>query len=75
MDEDVLTHQIIGAAMRVHSILGPGLLESVYRRALQHELRKRGLKVISEKLIPVHTMELVSALDFVSIFWLKTHSS
>jgi GxxExxY protein len=54
MDSDVLTHQIIGAAMRVHSILGPGLLESVYRRALEHELRKRGLRVISEKRIPVH---------------------
>jgi GxxExxY protein len=54
MDNDVLTHQIIGGAMRVHSILGPGLLESVYRRALQHELRKRGLRVISEKPIPVH---------------------
>ena len=40
--------------MRVHSKLGPGLLESIYRRALEHELRKRGLKVISEKPIPVH---------------------
>ena len=40
--------------MRVHSILGPGLLESVYRRALQYELRKRGLRVIAEKPIPVH---------------------
>ena len=40
--------------MRVHSILGPGLLESIYRRALEHELRKRGLNVISEKPISVH---------------------
>lgn len=40
--------------MRVHSVLGPGLLESIYRLALQHELRKRGLNVISEKPIPIH---------------------
>jgi hypothetical protein len=40
--------------MQVHSHLGPGLLESVYRLALQHELRKRGLRVISEKPIAIH---------------------
>ncbi len=33
-----LTHQIIGLAMRVHTRLGPGLLESVYERYLCHEL-------------------------------------
>jgi GxxExxY protein len=38
-----LTHAIIGAAMRVHSGIGPGLPEPVYRRALMIELRKRGL--------------------------------
>jgi GxxExxY protein len=54
MEPDVLTERIIGGAMRVHSILGPGLLESIYRRALEHELRKRGLKVIAEKPIAVH---------------------
>lgn len=40
--------------MRVHSKLGPGLLESIYRRALEYELRKRGMKVIAEKPISVH---------------------
>lgn len=39
--------------MRAHTVLGPGLLETIYRRALAHELRKRGLKVIEEKPIPV----------------------
>ena len=53
METNVLTEQIIGGALRVHSILGPGLLESIYRRALEHELRKRGLNVIAEKPIPV----------------------
>ena len=36
---------IIGAAIEVHRILGPGLLEGVYERALVHELRLRGMAV------------------------------
>ena len=39
--------------MRVHSALGPGFLESVYRKALAHELSKVGLKVECEKPITV----------------------
>lgn len=54
METNAITAQIIGAAMRVHSILGPGLLESVYRAALIHELKKRGLKVIAEKPISIY---------------------
>jgi GxxExxY protein len=38
-----LTHQIIGLAMRVHTRLGPGLLESVYERCLCHELGRAPL--------------------------------
>lgn len=40
--------------MRVHSVLGPGLLESVYRAALMHELLKRGLNVLAEKPITIY---------------------
>jgi len=40
-----LTGRIIGAAMRVHSALGPGLLESVYETCLAYELRSDGLAV------------------------------
>jgi GxxExxY protein len=43
-DED-LAHNIIGAAIEVHRILGPGFLESVYEKALEYELRSRGLRV------------------------------
>lgn len=39
--------------MRIHQKLGPGLLESVYQRILAYELRKAGLKVETEKSIPV----------------------
>jgi len=44
-----LTEQIIAGAMRVHSKLGPGLLESVYEVCLAHELVKRGLSVERQK--------------------------
>lgn len=40
--------------MKVHSALGPGFLESVYQKALAHELRKAGLKTECEKAITVH---------------------
>ncbi len=43
-----LAGQVIGLAMKVHSTLGPGFLESVYQNALAHELRKAGLKVETE---------------------------
>ena len=41
MENDKLTEEIIGAAIEVHRILGPGLLESIYEEALCHELSLR----------------------------------
>ncbi|MBT8763388.1 GxxExxY protein [Desulfohalobiaceae bacterium Ax17] len=49
-----LTSTIINAAIAVHNELGPGLLESVYRKCLQMELKSRGLRVKSEVVIPVY---------------------
>ena len=43
MEHEVLTGRIIGAAMQVHRVLGPGFLEKVYVNALAHELRKRSI--------------------------------
>ena len=48
-----LTDQIIGAAIAVHRILGPGLLESAYEACLFHELVARGLKVERQKPLPL----------------------
>ena len=55
MDKNInlLTSQIIKAAIRVHEELGPGLLESVYQQCMVIELREMGLKVESEVPIPV----------------------
>jgi GxxExxY protein len=53
MEHEKLTETIIGCAMKVHRALGPGFLESVYQKALTHELRKAGLRVECEKPIQV----------------------
>ncbi|HEY6970612.1 MAG TPA: GxxExxY protein [Candidatus Angelobacter sp.] len=49
-----LTEKIIGAAIEVHRVLGPGLLESVYRRALCHELKLRNLSFRQQIEVPLH---------------------
>jgi GxxExxY protein len=48
-----VTGRIISGAMQVHSLLGPGLLESAYQACLQHELTKRGLNVAGQVGLPV----------------------
>ena len=58
-----LAGQIIGLAMKVHRILGPGFLESVYQKALLYELVKAGFKVESDKPIQVR-YESVIVGDF-----------
>jgi GxxExxY protein len=47
------TGQIVDAAMRVHSALGPGLLEAAYEACLVYELRKRGLHICTQVALPV----------------------
>jgi GxxExxY protein len=44
---------VVNAEMQVHSVLGPGLLESAYQVCLAHELRKRGLQVETQMPLPV----------------------
>jgi GxxExxY protein len=56
---DHITQRIIGTAMRVHSTLGPGFLESVYHKAPACELQRRGLAVESEKPIVVRYEDVV----------------
>ena len=52
-EEDLITREIIGKAIAIHRVLGPGLLESVYEYFLAHELRKDGFYVEQQKPIPV----------------------
>ena len=53
MHENDIAKEIVDAAFKVHTTLGPGLLESVYEAVLAHELRKRSLKVERQAPIPV----------------------
>jgi GxxExxY protein len=53
MERDQITHEILDSAYKVHTKLGPGLLESAYRTCLSYELRKKGLKVEEEKPLPI----------------------
>ena len=65
MEDEALTGTIIGCAMTVHKILGPGYLETVYENALAHELRKAGLVVECQKPIRV-SYDGVMVGDFVA---------
>ena len=53
MTANEVSHDIITAAMKVHSALGPGLLESAYEACLAHELRKAGLTVVTQVGLPI----------------------
>ena len=53
MDINNITGQIVDAAMKVHTALGPGLLESAYEACLAHELKKRGFSIERQKEVPV----------------------
>lgn len=58
MDENEISRKVIGAAMRVHRRLGPGLLESVYEGALAYELGKDGFSVLRQVPIRLQYDEL-----------------
>ncbi len=53
MDLNEISGAVVDAGMKVHSALGPGLLESAYEACLVHELKKRGLALASQVALPV----------------------
>lgn len=53
MTENEISKIIVDVCYKIHTKLGPGLLESVYEAVLNHELTKKGLKVERQKPIPV----------------------
>ena len=52
-ERDPVTQAVIGAAIEVHRIMGPGLLESVYQRCLEKELKLRGLSFVPQARLPL----------------------
>jgi len=69
MEPNEISGIIVDAAMKVHSALGPGLLESAYEACLCHELRKRGLRCEAQVALPVvydgQTVELGYRIDLL----------
>jgi GxxExxY protein len=53
MNENELSKLIIGKAIEIHKVLGPGLLESAYKECLYYELISSGLNVEKEKPLPI----------------------
>jgi GxxExxY protein len=51
--ENEVAKQIVDAAYRIHTELGPGLLESVYEVVLAHELETRGLRTVRQQEVPI----------------------
>ena len=53
MTENEISKEVVDAAFRVHTTLGPGLLESVYVAVMAYELEKRGLRVELQRAFPL----------------------
>ena len=51
MTENAIAKEIVDAAYKIHTTLGPGLLESVYETVLTYELGRRGLRTVRQQLI------------------------
>jgi GxxExxY protein len=63
MTENAIAKEV-DAAYRIHTTLGPGLLESVYQTVLAYELGRRGLRTVSQQPIPVIYEEVRIATGF-----------
>jgi GxxExxY protein len=68
-EESTLTGAVIGAAIEVHRILGPGLLESIYQRCLQKELELRCIEALAQHRLPVVYKGMELGDDFVLDFF------
>jgi GxxExxY protein len=59
MTDEEIGHAIVGGAMKVHSAVGPGLLESAYETCLAYELEKHGIVVRKQVPVPIRYEDLV----------------
>jgi len=64
MRENQIAKDVVDAAFRVHTKLGPGLLESVYEVVLAYEIEKKGLSVIRQKSVSVKYDDMVFDIGF-----------
>jgi GxxExxY protein len=52
-DIEEIAKKIVNAALKVHTVLGPGLLESAYQKCMEYEMKKDGFKVECEVILPI----------------------
>jgi GxxExxY protein len=71
-ERDPVTQEVIGAAIEVHRIMGPGLLESVYQRCLERELKLRGVSVIPQARLPLFYKGEALGDDMIMDFYLPS---
>ncbi len=64
MKENEISYDIRGAAFKIHTALGPGLLESVYEAALSYELKKKGYAVLNQLGVPMVYEEIKMDIGF-----------
>ena len=64
MNENEIATAVVDAAYKIHTTLGPGLLESVYEATLEYELKKRGLHVRQQVALPVYYEEVKLNVGF-----------
>jgi GxxExxY protein len=67
VENDPLTEKVIGCAIKIHRVLGPGFLENIYHRALAHELGKSGITYVAEARMQVIYDDIVLG-DYVADF-------
>jgi GxxExxY protein len=59
MDIETIASKIVAAASKVHTVLGPGLLESAYQKCLEYELKNDGMQVVCEAALPITYEKIV----------------
>ena len=64
MELDIITGEIVDAAIKVHRELGPGLYESVYEEILAYELMKRNLQVQRQVIMPIQYEKIRMEVGF-----------
>lgn len=73
-DVEIIGKKVLDAAYSVHTDLGPGLLESVYEACLAFELRKQGLSVETQAVVPVKYQEVFVETGLRLDLWIEKAS-
>ncbi len=72
MTENEISYEIIGAAIEVYRILGPGLLESAYEECLCYELKQKGFHIDQQLWLPLHYKDVIVKKDMYRLdIWVE----